>query len=419
MLFTGLKTWLSWTEKLLGSRLLNSDSFSANFEKLYDYTFWNMRRTKLFTIRGNVEGSSHAVIVFLKGYPETAHTLARLKCWKNETLNMQGVAFHWQKNHSGSLNADVTMLCAPRQYNGKLVKDGHLLLPAVSFVLDLNGSIDEIVGRMSARRRREIRKISRYEYSYLLSRKNRGEFDEFYWNMYNPYVRKRFHEAAYVEHYVTLSCSYRRSGGILFVTRQSQPVSGILFQTKRKTVKALALGIYKGRSDIIRDFGGQAALFFLIKWAKMHGFEKLDYGPTLPFLKDGIFTYKKEWGMSMENMVDRYFCSLKINRVTLGALSFLQQNPFVYLDKGVLKALVFTDHKLKETEIARIADENFIPGLESLAIVSYCMSAENQQNRAICSNAELFSGLPKPVTELLMTMRAQGYDVSATHVNGQ
>jgi hypothetical protein len=377
-----------------------------------------MRRTNLFTIKGDLKGSSHDITVFLKGYPETAHTLARLSCWENESLKAEGIAFHWQKNPRISTDADLIMVCAPRQYTEKLVKDGYLLLPAASFVLDLNESIDGIVARMSARRRREIRKLSSYQYSYSLSRKNNNEFDEFYWNMYVPYVRKRFQEAAWVEHYATFRSSYRRNGAILTVTQKNQPTSGILFQTKKKTVKALALGIYKGRSDIIRDFGGQAALFFLLEWAKTHGYKKLDYGPTLPFLRDGILTYKKEWGMRMENIADRQFCSLKINRVNPGTLSFLQQNPFVYLDGEDLKALVVINHNPTETEVKEIVDGNFIPGLESLMIVSCCTPTENKKEpRVASSKTDSFSDLPKPVSELLTALKEQDYKVSVTCVN--
>lgn len=418
MSFSGLRMWLSWTEHWLGSYLLSSDSVSANFEKLYDRTFWNMRRTNLFTIKGNIKGSSRDVTVFLKGYPETAHTLARLSCWENENMNAQGAAFHWQKSPRISTDADITMVCAPRQYTGRLVKDGYLLLPAASFVLDLNKPIDQIMARMSARRRREIRKLSRYQYSYSLSGRNSDKFDEFYWNMYVPYVRKRFQEAAWVEHYATLRSSYRRNGAVLTVTRKNQPLSGILFQTKKKTVKALALGIYEGRSDIICDFGGQAALFFLLEWAKGQGYKKLDYGPTLPFLRDGILTYKKEWGMRMENTADRQFCSLKINRVNPGTLSFLQQNPFVYSDGDSLKALVFTNHNPTETEIKEIVDRNFIPGLESLAIISCYMPTEDKKEHGVApSETERFSDLPKSVSALLMTLNEQNYEVSVTFVN--
>ena len=112
--------------------------------------------------------------------------------------------------------------------------------------------------------------------------------------MYLPYIRRRFGAGAIPTSYLTLKAFYRQNGGIVFVREGNKPIAGLLFFVKSKTVYAVGLGTYGGDQNYLKNFAGEAALFFLIKSSKITGLETLNYGGNVPFFTNGIFQYKKE-----------------------------------------------------------------------------------------------------------------------------
>lgn len=153
----------------------------------------------------------------------------------------------------------------------------------------------------------------------------------------------------------------------------------------------------KCKSKEANDLSGQAALFFLIKWAKGNGIEYLDYGLCSPFLKDGLFAYKKEWGMSICSRPECFASALKLFSVDEACLSFLQGNPFVVLDGGKLKVVAFLGYKPIAQEIQQILSDYLLSGLESvLAVTCFKKSAAPESptaNLVACRDTRIFNCL--------------------------
>jgi hypothetical protein len=299
-------------------------------------------------------------------------------------------------------------------------KQGYLLLPDLSFSLDLHRPIDDIIGRMSRRRRRDIKKIETQNYSYTISKEKDGDFDFFYWKMYSPYAEQRFGKAAYIKRYNESKAFYRSGGGIIFVKKCEKPVAGILFRTIGKTLYAISMGLYQQSEKFADQLTSQAALLFLIKWAKMNGMESLDYGTSLPFFREGVFMYKKEWGMNVAEPIDRSYCALKLNTLNAGPLLFLQENPFIVSDNGILKGVAWLNHKPTKEELHQIFSEYFLPKLSSIIFIAYYKSDTELLEKAESSTKPKgFSQvLSKPLSDICLLLQENAFKVEVLELWG-
>lgn len=317
------------------------------------------------------------------GTKESAYEFTDRVYSKIESMVLLGTLTLGQVNTSYLRQAEIAAACMDRPFMRKFTKNNFLALPNVSFTLDLNTSIETLIKRMTRRRRRDIKKLQTYPYSFSISRNDEKEFNFFYREMYLPYTLRRFGKTAHVKSYSESKALYRGNGGILFLKRNETPVAGILFQIRGRELYASSFGVYRGDEGLIQNLASQATLFFLIKWAMKKGLKKLDYGASSPFFNDGVFTFKREWGMIVEAQKSQPVYVLKFNSPSQGLLSFLLNNPFIVVDKGKLRGVVFVDHKLTEDEHRKIFSKYFLPRLDSLIIIAIYKSSKLEKSEEL------------------------------------
>ena len=380
---------------------------------LYDHVFGRIQNVQVFLIKGLVKNTNYSITTLFIGRRESAYQLAYLAYSEIQKIVSLGKFLSCQIDPSHLPEVEIIAACAKKPLLDKFLKRGYLLLPYVSFSLNLRQSMGNIMKRLSRRRRRDIKKLENFGYFYTISRNNEKDFDFFYRNMYLPYTKKRFRRAAKFKTSSELKALYRRNGGIIFVKKEEKPISGILFQIRGETLYALRSGVYQGNHNFIMDLAGQAALFLLIDWAKMKGMKSLDYGSTLPFFSDGTFTYKKEWGMLVEDHSHQLFCALKINNINKGSLSFLQQNPFIFVDEEVMKGVVLINHRPTKVELQQIFSKYYLPKLDSLTVIAYHSSNIRVTNETEISTT--LKNLPNPsvksILSICLLLQKRGFNV--------
>ena len=69
-------------------------------------------------------------------------------------------------SYSLTTPVDIVFIETKRMFKEKLENTGFIVMPQVNLILDLSPSLDEIIKKMSRRRRRDIAKIKKYGYSY-------------------------------------------------------------------------------------------------------------------------------------------------------------------------------------------------------------------------------------------------------------
>ena len=361
------------------------------FFSICDHVFRRLGliKVKLFLITGTIKNTKHSTTILFIGKDvyacpsanlfigteisacECANHFASIIFSQVDKLVSFGEVLHRQVNYSDFKNVEIIVVDPSIETNDNLLEQGFMLLPNVKFCLDLTCSIDDLTTRFSRRRLRSIKKIETLNYSYAISRDNEIHFDFFYWKMYLPYIRRRFGEGAQPSSYLTSKTFYRKNGGILFVLEENKPVAGILFFVKNETIYAVGLGVCQGDEKYLKKSVCEAALFFLIKWSKANNLKSLNYGGTVPFFTNGVFQYKKEWGMFAEEETDNLFCALKIVSVNDSSVSCLLHNPFIFRDKDAMKGLVFVNRKLTNPELQKVFSTYALPKLDSLMVISY------------------------------------------------
>lgn len=399
-------------EKLLtlgGLLLRRSNNALSLVTRVYDFLFERFTLVHIFLMRGVVKNGDNVITTLFLGDDATAFQLADLTYSRIEEMRMLAEYPSFQIDPALLPDVEVTALHLPKLLMKKFLDRGFLLLPCLSFNLDLKRPLSEIVGQSSKRRRRDIRKIESNGYSYAICRKDEKQFEYFYQKMYLPYMVKRFGKAAKPRDYQISKMRFQHSGGIIFVKKDDVPVAGILFQVNRNMLCALGYGILDHDGNPADHLSGQAALFSLIKWARSKGLTNLNYGATVPFFKDGVFQYKREWGMSIEEKTDLPFCALRINIKNIGVPYYLQDNPFIFLDNKSIRGVFFLDHEPTAVELNQIFARHLLPKLESLSVITFCQETLPQTEFSDLSHDQGSS--VQPLENICSSLRRHGYNV--------
>jgi hypothetical protein len=368
-------------------------------------------------IEGTIKGTNLTTTALYVGSEHSLHQFAsRVFSQPFKIAHKGQFPFRCAASFSSACSAEMIAIEVEKPFARRYSERGFLLLPNVCFVLDLRKSMHEITRRMSKRRKRDLKKIEESRYTYTVHRQDSEAFEFFYWKMYLPHAMKRFDKGAYIRTFLELRILYALNGGIVMVEKDGQPHAGFLFQSQGKTLLARSLGVYEGNRELSR--ASEAALFYLVGWAKAKGIELLDDGVSVPFLKDGVFEYKKEWGMSVSESIDQSSCALKFNSLTEGSLAFLKQNPFVIYDRGVIKGVILLDNNPTKDELRHLFARHYFPDLASLIIISYYYDSEGGSSDEIASESSRNSsgGLVKPLQNMCVLLQKRGYHTRYTEL---
>jgi len=298
------------------------------------------------------------------GGKEIAHYFSQLSYGCESKIEHVGrTTFNDISSIAQGKNTDIALVDADKVFAQFLLSKNYLVLPYVDFVLDISGSFEQIVSRMNRNRRRIFQRIEELNYSYENTQDlEKGRF--FYHNMYLPHVRERYAESARPLSFGDFE-KHLRKGGLMLVKLESEYVSGILHMRDGDELRALVLGV-SGIQEHVADGAASAPLHFLISWAKQKGFKRIDYGSTYPFLRDGVFLFKKSWGMQVRPLKERHARVLAIKFGNLAsAKEFLLENPLIFCDSNRLIGLVFSDSNIKE-----VGREYCLSGLSELIVYS-------------------------------------------------
>lgn len=256
--------------------------------------------TNAFLVRGLKKSSGRKLIALVFGDAEFSHYFANLVCSTDYKIDgIMRTTYLSIKKIINRIEADIILVQADASLSKFLSRQGFLILPQIRFSLNISTPLEKLLLGTSRLRRRSIRKVRELKYTYEITKKKQ-KLDLFYHRLYLPYIYKRHGKAAKPANFLDMVQKFRK-GGLLLVKLNGKYVSGILFATSGDTVSACCLGIYEGEKQLLDECSGQAALYFLIKWSKLQGFKELNYGVCKPFMNDGLFVYKKSWGMNVES----------------------------------------------------------------------------------------------------------------------
>lgn len=324
--------------------------------------------TDVFLIKGKEKSSNLRLTTLVFGDMEFSHYFANLVYSSNYEVEafMKTVYYNIPRviNHN---EVDVIIVQADGALSRFLSRRGFLTLPKVHFVLDIATPSEKLFARMSRLRRRNINKIKKLEFTYEITREPK-KLDFFFHKFYLPYITKRHGKSAKTASFFAMKRVYRK-GGLLLVKLSGKYVSGILYGKHGDKITACCLGIYEGKKQHLDEGASQAALHFLIEWSKQQGFKEIDYGLSNPFMKDGLFAYKRSWGMRVKPC-GNFVYGLKVSNLDTPVIEFLSENPLVFTESESLSGLIFRKAEEKNKEVFN-ASSHYTLGLARIVVGLY------------------------------------------------
>ena len=223
------------------------------------------------------------------------------------------------------------------------------------------------------------------------------DFEEFYFRMHVPYVRRTFGDGAVVRSHDALEARFR-AGEILWVVQGGTRIAGVLIEYVRGVPRLLCIGVRDGDREHVDRGAIAAADYFAFEHLAARGFSKAWLGRSRAFLHDGILMYKKKFGMRIAGASDGFFC-LAVLRDGDDAKAFLRDNPFIFEQDGLLHGAVFAEAGMpgfSGGDFGRVDRRFFMEGLSRIFLVRLAPSGsppvpppELAERIAVRSAAEL------------------------------
>ncbi len=299
-------------------------------------------------------------------------------------------------------SSDLVIVEAAKHLTRRLPRQKAIVLPeSVLHILDVQGGWEDVRSRFhQSALSRELRLVRKYDYQYEISHDD-GDFQTFYSDMYLPTMKSR-HGALASPMPIWEAYQYFRHGLLFFVTREGRRVSGSILRVKQDVLYAIIVGVLHAYEQMMKEGASGAQYILCIRWAIQQGCKVVNFLETVPYLKSGIFQYKRKWGGAIHasSHLHRQVW-VKVNHVTPAVSQFLKENPFVVVDEsGKLHGLIIVDdtHTIAAETRQEWETRYATPGLSSLVIRSVRNFAAGPEDS---NNSDMVISLPCSASRLM------------------
>lgn len=222
-----------------------------------------------------------------------------------------------------------------------LQKKGFIIIPEhVSFLLDNSLSIDTLLGNVSLDIINDIEKAKRTKYTFEI-RDDLETFEFFYFNMYIPFVKWKHKEKGRIASFATIYHLAARGAKILLIKHGSDRIFGGIFLKEKNIMRTYYAGLMKGKFSHLHNGIMALSYYYLIRIAKRYNCQFIDFGTAPPFLNDGLYVYKKKWGMKVIETSPFFsdIFAIKIPKDPSMINQFIATQPVHYLNDEILDVL--------------------------------------------------------------------------------
>jgi hypothetical protein len=266
-----------------------------------------------------------------------------------------------RKGADGSMAA----LEVAESQRGFLRGDGYFFIP-----MWVQGEVDLPRDKAALRRvNGDLRRIRRHALQFEVT-SDPQKFNNFYHNMYLPYVTATFGDCAGITPY-RHEKHFFRTGELLLIKNQEGSIAGQVIQYTENGPILRDVGIRDGNRAYVQQGAACALYHFGFKHLESQGRTGAWLGWSRPWLGDGVLRFKRKWG---QRISDSYSCgsefALRILSPSPATSAFLCNNPFLFKRDGLLYGAVFVpaDQPLTPVSIRRIAKDFFHPGMTRLFV---------------------------------------------------
>lgn len=213
----------------------------------------------------------------------------------------------------------------------------------------------------------DLRRIRKNGLGYEVTRGTEAITD-FYHRMYRPHTW-RAHGNEAVPHSLETMLSKAPRSDLLLITRDGQILAGEMIVYEPEGPHFWCSGVVDGNQDYVKAGALAALYYYRYVYLSEKGYDKVYVGASRAFLRDGVFQYKKKWGMRVVGGRDSGFL-VSAPRSGNGERAFLKNNPFIYDTGAELRAAMFVD-TLAPADMEQLPElyrRHCVPGLAGLDI---------------------------------------------------
>ncbi len=327
-----------------------------NFYNVYGKTFFRMRLP--LTIFEGQDVSGHAPLT-LAYFGEKAQDI---EYWTGLLLapgfkkNVLGKAWLWQvRNTMKKVSPSCSMLVVETTPLTLKMLSKHKGLRSTQWMrmaIDIPESVEATWGNRRYRSSDIVRRIRKNKLSYVTSTAPEA-FDDFYYNMYIPFITAKHKKEALTADYFTIKNLFLK-GLLLFIKQGENVLSGQIIVLGKETAVLKVLGIKDGKEEYLRLGVIGAMYYFALIEMKKRGYKVLDIGRTRSVFMNGVTKYKINLGARLQPGISLWKDGMFIEfmKDTPGLRNFLIHNPFLYYKEGAgaCRALFVENNQFESKE---------------------------------------------------------------------
>jgi hypothetical protein len=166
----------------------------------------------------------------------------------------------------------------------------------MEFILEPGETWEDMQRRFRSQKN-NVKRVLKNGYTYRLSHAE-DEFELFYDHMYVPLIQQRHVSYGSVDLKESMRKEFHE--GFLFIIDDADglPIAAQLTYLYRKTMYSISSGILNGDLELHSKGALGAIYYYSILWCYENGYERFEMGGCRPFESDGLYQYKRRWGMT-------------------------------------------------------------------------------------------------------------------------
>ena len=271
-----------------------------------------------------------------------------------------------------SFDIDAVLVSCDKFYLKWLLKADMYVYPhLVDMILDCSPGSKQIFNDLSRDTEKEIKKVKKHGYSFEIT-SDINKISMFYYDMYLPTVSNRIGKTdMYIPSFLSLRYLCEMGYKLMLVVSEGKYVCGGFFYHNKDVLVLKYSGVLNGNVDYIKKRAHSAVYYFLILFALDRQIKKIDFGGARPFFYNGLFRYKKKWGMMVKpsSLVPEVFGLQIVNNIVMRR--FLIHNPFIGIsENNELIGYVFVDKKtFNDGDKKRYETLVDVPGVSTIRFI--------------------------------------------------
>ena len=315
---------------------------------------------KLSILFGGRRRNLDYITNFVFSSPPTVCEIDNLWIWN-------AIGLRKQDNYSGFL----TIIDMHKNIYKLFALNNDIFIPHwVGGEVDIQEALDrtKTVKRINKSIKKDLRLIRKNKLTYKVV-KGREDFKRFFQDMYTPYMNTVFAERAFLMSHKEMMNKVDHCE-LLLVEKDGQEIAGSIILYEQGRVRSWSTGVKDGNREHVKAGASAASYYFELLYLSEKGVDKLHFGGSRPFLKDGVLQFKKKWGMSLAGSTCTGFVVMQ-NESTLGMHAFWKNNPFIFCRKNKLEGAVFInrDDGVSEELLSSLKKQYFFEGMAKLNVL--------------------------------------------------